>query len=308
MATSCADWMATSYSKSEEHLNWSILYCSHLGWPKPSQYVLLLSHIAAPFPLLIGEGSAFRESVTFLTSCFANISSWGVNFCWNRFHTVAVHNFATGPRKYVKANNIGLALFHLVSKSLAAGPQHLGELLAQGSLSQEKIDIPFIRLEIIHSVYLLEALVLRALANGGNSPIDSDNGVFDDRSSCSLDLVANELVGDGDKPIDETDEPVDDMDEPVNDIGEVLVNGSLLCDRLSVETVQAEIARINMDDDEEVSARIGEAITTTEQSLFSFNASDEIILGMSQNTDNLELSRYKTRQSALLGLASTNRR
>ncbi|GAB0134306.1 homocitrate synthase [Epichloe bromicola] len=59
------------------------------------------------------------------------------------------------------------------------------------------------------------------------------------------------------------------------------------------------MARINMDDDEEVLARIGEPITATEQSFFSFNASDEISLGMSQNANNLELTNIFNKYPAI---------
>lgn len=80
------------------------------------------------------------------------------------------------------------------------------------------------------------------------------------------------------------------------------MNGSLLRGILSIEAVQVEMARINMDDDEGVPTQIGEALTSMEQNPVSFNATDEIAcaLGMSPNTDNLEPStcKYKTRQSA----------
>lgn len=164
--------------------------------------------------------------------------------------------------------------------------------------------------------------------NVGNRLIDSDDSLSEDPSSCSSDSVTNELMDDTDElddemdgPIDDTDECINDMHEPVNDMGdtinnmdesiydirEIIDNKVLLCGILSVETVQAEMARINMDDDEEILARIGEAIPATTQNLFSFDASDEIALGMSQNADNPELSMYKTRQSMLLSFASTNR-
>ncbi|KFA54331.1 hypothetical protein S40293_04818 [Stachybotrys chartarum IBT 40293] len=103
-----------------------------------------------------------------------------------------------------------------------------------------------------------------------NSDIDSDDIPPDDRSSCSLGSV--------------TDDSDDEMDEAPTDV-------PLLCNLNlpDVKTVEAEMARISMDDDEDILARVRKVITAREQSRFSFTATDEINLDMSQNSENLEL-------------------
>ena len=117
-------------------------------------------------------------------------------------------------------------------------------------------------------VYLLESVGSTYRATNDDGDFDVDDSFSDDGSLHSFDIDIHDSDGDMD----------DFSEKPV-----LYFNDG----QLDVESVKAEMARIDMDDDEDILARIKEVFTFGEQSIFSFNTGDEAALGLSQSHKNL---------------------
>lgn len=95
-------------------------------------------------------------------------------------------------------------------------------------------------------------------------------------------------AGVSDSQTDDSDPYDSDPDDDMEDSSEKLAH-RVSSFQLDSETLEAEMACINMDDDERIVARIRQVLSVEDQRKYSFSAEDEIAIGPPQSQANVQL-------------------
>lgn len=218
--------------------------------------------------MIVGANDALQPTERKITPLLSSVSCWPADFCWGRFHHLPVECDTAQARKkwgFSKSQNLGLVLSGVISKSLSTGCRGLGELLGDGRISWEAPNLADARLK---GIYALDLMVGTRLGSEGEElEINHDREVSETADRAS----DGEHDSDSDGDARDKDHSSNRPDDKIG---------------FNMDRTRDEMARIDMEDDEDIERRIESILNSNERSGLTFTEEHELALLPPTSDDN----------------------